>query len=219
VSNGTTHQLRMAVVDAADIKDLSRINRLGQMLEQAEWGKKAGHINFDPAWDEYPLTRLEKLFFRACWRAVVDEGSFFRLIVGYDAMFSSLCDKTKDTLEIRPDLQALVDDGEILPVVLEALIEAQATIEVMKQEQVQRDYYQMRDITANTLFQRGYSVPEVHEHMENWYRLNPAPALQTVEEVIIARTPDQGQARGGEAQTLAAMLANSKPEDYQEPVA
>lgn len=195
MSTGTQHTLKIAVVDAEDVKHLRRINRLAQLVEHNHGYKRAGDVDFKPDWDERELSREEKLFFRACWRACIDEGSFFRLTVGYDSMFSSLCDKTADVLELRPDLQALIDDGEILPVVLNALIEAQATIKHMTQQAAQQAHYRLRHNTLSGLWQSGETDWETKEFMEQWDKQNPVPAVQTVEEIIISRTPDNGEAK------------------------
>lgn len=195
MSTGTQHTLKIAVVNAEDAKHLRRVNRLALLVQNNHGYKRAGDVNFNPDWDEYDLTREEKLFFRACWRACMDEGSFFRLLVGYDSMFSSLCDKTADVLELRPDLQALIDDGEILPVVLDALIEAQATIEHMKQQAAQQAYYRLRNNVEKSLWNTGETQWEAEEYMASWDKQNPVPAVQTVEEIIIARTPDNGEAK------------------------
>jgi hypothetical protein len=108
----------MAAASSDDIKLAWAVYRAAQRLQYENWNYSARDIDFEN------LSRLEKLFFLRCYKFAVEEGAFNRIFGGYETLFANVCDPTSDVLEFKPSLAQQLQDGELLPVVLEAYEEA-----------------------------------------------------------------------------------------------
>lgn len=114
----TTVSVRMAAASGEDIKLAWAVYRAAQRLQYENWNYSARDIDFEN------LSRLEKLFFLRCYKFAVEEGAFNRIFGGYETLFANVCDPTSNVLEFKPSLARQLQDGELLPVVLEAYAEA-----------------------------------------------------------------------------------------------
>ncbi|MCU1787718.1 hypothetical protein CUU54_02450 [Pectobacterium polaris] len=71
------------------------------------------------------LSRQEKMFLLRAWKILVDgSGGFGRLMGAFDTYAHNLQNPAADYIDLKPSLQQLWADGELLPVVLEAYEEA-----------------------------------------------------------------------------------------------
>ena len=114
----TTVSVRMAAASGEDIKLAWAVYRAAQRLQYENWNYSARDIDFEN------LSRLEKLFFLRCYKFAVEEGAFNRIFGGYETLFANVCDPTSNVLEFKPSMEQQLQDGELLPVVLEAYAEA-----------------------------------------------------------------------------------------------
>ncbi|MCA6962456.1 hypothetical protein [Pectobacterium odoriferum] len=71
------------------------------------------------------LSRQEKMLLLRAWQVLVDgSGGFGRLMGAFDTYAHNLQNPAADYIDLKPSLQQLWADGELLPVVLEAYEEA-----------------------------------------------------------------------------------------------
>lgn len=119
----TTVSVRMAAASGEDIKLAWAVYRAAQRLQYENWNYSARDIDFEN------LSRLEKLFFLRCYKFAVEEGAFNRIFGGYETLFANVCDPTSNVLEFKPSLAQQLQDGELLPVVMEAYEEARRQAE------------------------------------------------------------------------------------------
>lgn len=114
----TTVHVSMAAAGGDDIENAWAVHRAAGMCRYESWNQCASDINFEQ------LTRKEKLFFLRCWKFAVENGSFMRIFGGYETMFDNLCDPTSAALALKPEIGKRLEDGELLPVLIEAYAEA-----------------------------------------------------------------------------------------------
>lgn len=126
-----TVSVQMAAADSDDIKLAWAVYRAAQRVQFENWNFSARDIDFEN------LSRPEKLFFLRCYKFAVEEGSFGRIFGGYETLFNNVCDPTSDVLEFKPSLIKQLQDGELLPVVLEAYEEARSAPAAFDWEPVQ----------------------------------------------------------------------------------
>lgn len=119
----TTVSVRMAAASGEDIKLAWAVYRAAQRLQYENWNYSARDIDFEN------LSRLEKLFFLRCYKFAVEEGAFNRIFGGYETLFANVCDPTSNVLEFKPSMEQQLQDGELLPVVMEAYEEARRQAE------------------------------------------------------------------------------------------
>ncbi|MCL6397253.1 hypothetical protein EXT62_10185 [Pectobacterium carotovorum subsp. carotovorum] len=75
------------------------------------------------------LSRQEKMLLLRAWQILVDgSGGFGRLMGAFDTYAHNLQNPAADYIDLKPSLQQLWADGELLPVVLEAYEEARANV-------------------------------------------------------------------------------------------
>lgn len=125
-----TVSVRMAAASSDDIKLAWAVYRAAQRLQYENWNYSARDIDFEN------LSRAEKLFFLRCYKFAVEEGAFNRIFGGYDTLFSNVCDPTSNVLDFKPSLAQQLQDGELLPVLLEAYEEARSLAPAMDSEPV-----------------------------------------------------------------------------------
>lgn len=115
-----TVSVRMAAASSDDIKLAWAVYRAAQRLQYENWNYSARDIDFEN------LSRAERLFFLRCYKFAVEEGAFNRIFGGYETLFNNVCDPTSDVLGFKLSLVQQLQDGELLPVVLEAYEQARA---------------------------------------------------------------------------------------------
>lgn len=136
-----TVSVRMAAASSDDIKLAWAVYRAAQRLQYENWNYSARDIDFEN------LSRAEKLFFLRCYKFAVEEGAFNRIFGGYETLFSNVCDPTSDVLEFKPSMEKQLQDGALLPVVLEAYEEARNQLAAMAGELVGwTDEAELRDV-------------------------------------------------------------------------
>lgn len=173
-----TVSVRMAAASSDDIKLAWAVYRAAQRLQYENWNYSARDIDFEN------LSRLEKLFFLRCYKFAVEEGAFNRIFGGYETLFANVCDPTSDVLDFKPSLAQQLQDGELLPVVLEAYDEARNQLAAMAGELVGwTDEAELRDVEKDGcgyLFKANPVSPHADpRRVIMLYRhAQPAPALK-----------------------------------------
>ena len=206
-----TVSVRMAAASSDDIKLAWAVYRAAQRLQYENWNYSARDIDFKN------LSRAERLFFLRCYKFAVEEGAFNRIFGGYETLFANVCDPTSDVLEFKPSLAQQLQDGELLPVVLEAYAEARSLATAVDSEPVGwTDEAELRDVEKDGcgyLFKANPITPHADPRrvIKLYRHAQPAPSdlLATFTRERLLEIIVTGPAASGAEQNALARIALS----------
>lgn len=196
-----TVSVRMAAADGDDIKLAWAVYRAAQRLQYENWNFSARDIDFEN------LSRPEKLFFLRCYKFAVEEGAFGRIFGGYETLFANVCDPTSDVLEFKPSMEQQLQDGELLPVVLEAYEEARNQLAAMDGEPVA--WMNARGTVLNRMKQSADDFAEYNTPLYRHAQPAPNDLLATFTRKRLLEIIVTGPAASGAEQNALARIALS----------
>lgn len=119
----TTFQITMARPDDGEMGLFWKLFRAAARVEDRWNGNTVPFLAEDL--QNGDLSRAQKLFLFRAWQVLVDgHGGFGRLMGAFDTYVHNFQNASADYVDLKPSLQELWADGQILPVVLEAYEEA-----------------------------------------------------------------------------------------------
>ncbi len=123
----TTFQMKMARPNEGEMELFWKLFRAAARVEDRWNVNTVPFLAEDLQNDD--LSRAQKLFLFRAWQVLVDgHGGFGRLMGAFDTYVHNFQNAGADYVDLKPSLQEIWGDGQILPVVLEAYEEAKAAI-------------------------------------------------------------------------------------------
>ena len=122
-----TGQVKLAAASQKDREMMWALFHAADRCDNRDNGHSTHSLNEELQATE--LDRSHRLFLLRAFQLLVDnQSSYMRVLHGFEILFDNFCDPNASTLEVHPEVERLMDDGELLPVLLEAYGEAQARI-------------------------------------------------------------------------------------------
>ncbi|MEQ9850861.1 hypothetical protein ABRP57_00285 [Pectobacterium aroidearum] len=119
----TTFKITMARPDDGEMELFWKLFRAAARVED-RWNSNTVPFLAEGLQND-DLSRAQKLFLFRAWQVLVDgHGGFGRLMGAFDTYVHNFQNASADYVDLKPSLQELWADGQILPVVLEAYEEA-----------------------------------------------------------------------------------------------
>lgn len=134
----TTLQISITRPGAEEMEYLWKLFHAAQRNDSRWFGSSLGSIAEELSYCPN-LERKEKLFLLRAWQVLVDDiGGFGRFMSAFDTYVYNMQDPNSDCVAWKPELSALLNDGSLLAVLLEAYADAKKAHSVENEELIRR---------------------------------------------------------------------------------